>query len=424
MNREMFDYIAASPTSFHAVSHTAELLQKAGYEELFEGAEWSLCAGGRYYTTRNGSSLIAFRIPENDFDGFLIAAAHVDAPAFRVKENAILINSEYLRLSIEKYGGMILSTWLDRPLSVAGRVTVRTEQGLQVRTVDLTEPIAIIPNVAIHQNREINNGYQYNPAVDLLPIVGTGSSDLDLYELVAKQLNVCKNEIYSTELFLYNPARGVCMGDLIAAPRLDDLQCAFSATKAFLTSDNGTSLPVLALFDNEEVGSTTKQGAMSTFLFDVLMRIQPDPIAYRRKLASSLLISCDNAHALHPNHPEYADKNQTALLNHGIVIKHNANQKYTTDAISAGIFKMLCEKANVPVQHYANRADMAGGSTLGNLATTQVSINAIDIGLPQLAMHSSYETAGAKDTEYLVRALRAIFACKLRALPNGGWEIQ
>ena len=424
MNQKLFDYIAACPTSFHAVAHTASLLRKAGYEELFEGAEWSLSAGGNYFTTRNGSSLIAFRIPKNDYDGFLIATAHTDTPAFRIKENSILVTPEYLRLSTEKYGGMIFSTWLDRPLSVAGRVTVRTEKGLKTRLVDFEDPIAIIPNVAIHQNREINNGYPYNPAVDLLPLVGTSATDLDLHELAADKLNVSKNDLYSTELFLYNPARGVCMGDLISAPRLDDLQCAFAATQAFLMSDGGTSLPILALFDNEEVGSVTKQGAMSTFLYDVLMRIQPDAITYRRKLTSSFLISCDNAHALHSNHPEYADKNQTALLNHGIVIKHNANQKYTTDAISAGIFKMLCEKANVPVQHFANRADLAGGSTLGNLATTQVSVNAIDIGLPQLAMHSSYETAGAKDTEYLVHALQYIFSCKLRALPNGEWEIE
>ena len=423
MNQKLFDYIDACPTPFHTVAHTAALLQEAGYEELFEGADWELSAGGRYYTTRNGSSLIAFRIPANDYDGFLIAAAHGDTPTFRIKENAILADAEHLRLSTEKYGGMIFSSWLDRPLSVAGRATVRTKNGLQTCTVDLKEPIAVIPNVAIHQNREINNGFKYNPAIDLIPLVGTKESKINLRLRVAEALNVPEADLLSTELSLYNPAHGVCFGDLIAAPRLDDLQCAFAATQAFLTSETGSSGPVLAIFDNEEVGSSTKQGAASTFLGDVLTRIQPDPIVFRQKLVSSLLISCDNAHALHPNHPEYADKNHTAKLNQGIVIKYNASQKYTTDAVSAGIFELICERAGSPVQSYANRADLAGGSTLGNIATTQVSINAIDIGLPQLAMHSAYETAGALDTEYLVRALRYAYTCKLRALPNGCYEI-
>ncbi len=423
MNQELFDYIESCPTSFHTVGHTASLLREAGYEELFEGSDWSLCAGGRYYTTRNGSSLIAFRIPKNDYTGFLIAAAHGDSPLFRIKENGALINSDYIRLSTEKYGGMIFSSWLDRPLSVAGRVTVRTEKGIATRLVDLKKPIAVIPNVAIHQNREINNGYQYNPAVDLLPLVGTAEAGIDLRGKICEALGIDAKDLLSSDLCLYTAQRGICYGDLISAPRLDDLQCAFAATQAFLTSEGGASVPVLAIFDNEEVGSTTKQGAASTFLFDVLARIQPDPTALRRKLPSSLLVSCDNAHAVHPNHPEYADKNHTARLNEGIVIKYNANQKYTTDAVSAGIFKLICEKADVPVQRYANRADLAGGSTLGNIATTQVSINAIDVGLPQLAMHSAYETAGADDTEFMIRALHRFFSTELSALSDGSYAV-
>jgi aspartyl aminopeptidase len=416
------NYIAACPTAFHTVEHTASLLRDAGYEELFEGAAWSVRTGGRYYTKRNGSSIIAFRVPKGDYNGFLIAAAHGDSPLFRIKENEALINSDYIRLSTEKYGGMILSTWLDRPLSIAGRVTVRTEKGLATALVDLKDPIAVIPNVAIHQNREVNNGYKFNPAVDLLPLVGTAGSGFDLKKAVADQLSVRTEDLLSTELFLYNAERGICYGDLISAPRLDDLQCAFAATQAFLSGDESTSMPMLAIFDNEEVGSTTKQGAASTFLFDVLSRVESDPTALRQKLASSLLVSCDNAHAIHPNHPEYADKNHTAKLNAGIVIKYNANQKYTTDAISAGIFELICEKAGVPVQRYANRADMAGGSTLGNIATTQVSINAIDIGLPQLAMHSSYETAGAKDTGYYVKALTCFYGKKLFMESDGEYK--
>lgn len=424
MNKRLFNYIAASPTAYHAVAHTAETLRENGYQELCESDDWKLTAGKGYFVTRNGSSLIAFRIPKSDFHGFMMTAAHGDSPCFKIKENAELTDGSYVRLSTEKYGGMLCASWMDRPLSVAGRLTVRTENGMDVRLVDLREPCAIIPNVAIHMNRNANDGMSYNPAVDMLPLLSTEGQKGGFRDRVAKAVGVSEKDILTTDLFVYNPEAGVAWGDLISAPRLDDLQCAFASLTAFLQASDGENCPVYCLFDNEEVGSQTKQGAASTFLADVLGRIVPDGNGYRRKIANSFLVSCDNAHAVHPSHPEYSDKNHTVRMNGGIVIKYNANQKYTTDAVSAGIFRLVCEKAGVPYQLYANRADMAGGSTLGNIANTQVSLNTVDIGLAQLAMHSAYETAGAEDTLHMINALKAFYKTSLLMKNDGSYELK
>ena len=423
MNQRLFDYIAASPTAYHAVAHTAAILRAKGYTELCEASAWELTPGGCYFVTRNGSSLIAFRMPEGDFSGFMMTAAHGDSPCFKIKENGTLADPHYVRLSTEKYGGMLFAPWMDRPLSVAGRVTVRTENGLAVKTVDLAKPVAIIPNVAIHMNRAANDGMKYNPAVDMLPLVST-DKDTSLMAQVAEAAGADPLDIVTTDLFVYNPDKGVEWNDLISAPRLDDLQCAFASLIAFTEADKADNLPVYCLFDNEEVGSETKQGAASTFLFDVLTRIVPDPLTYRRKIASGFLVSCDNAHAVHPNHPEYSDKNHSVYMNGGVVIKYNANQRYTTDAVSSGIFRLICEKANVPVQEYANRADMPGGSTLGNIANTQVSLNTVDIGLAQLAMHSAFETAGARDTAHMTNALKQFFETSLTMENNGNYNLK
>ena len=423
MNRALIEYIAASPTAFHAVAHTAKMLDDAGYTGLCEGSAWVLEPGKGYYVTRNGSSLIAFRIPNGDFSGFMMTASHCDSPCFKIKENAELADEHYVRLSTEKYGGMLCASWMDRPLSVAGRVTVRTEQGIEVRLVNLEDTTVMIPNVAIHMNRQANDGMKYNPAVDMLPLYGTKSDKGSLRARVAACVGVEEKDILATDLFVYNPEQGKEWSGYVSAPRLDDLQCAFSALTAFLQAGESSSVPVYCLFDNEEVGSTTKQGAASTFLADVLGRIAGSADALRCHVANSFLVSCDNAHAVHPNHPEYMDKNHAVYMNDGVVIKYNANQKYTSDAVSAAIFRLVCESADVPVQMYANRADMMGGSTLGNIANTQVSLNTVDIGLPQLAMHSAYETAGAADTEYMVRALTAFYGKSLRMERDGSYNL-
>lgn len=427
MNQKLFDFIAASPTPFHAVAHVAKQLDAAGYTALCESKEWALQPGKGYYITRNGSSLIAFRIPAGTFSGFMLTASHCDSPCFKIKENAELTDGHYVRLSTEKYGGMLCAPWMDRPLSIAGRITVRTASGLDVRLVDLKEPSVIIPNVAIHMNRNANENATFNLAVDMIPLYGLDPVKGTLRSRIAAAAGVQEEDILTTDLFVYNPQKGTAWNGCIAAPRLDDLQCAFGALEGFMQAKAGESLPVYCLFDNEEVGSTTKQGAASTFLPDTLKRIAQamglQGSAYRQAVANSFMVSCDNAHAAHPNHGEFADKNHTVYMNGGIVIKYNASQKYTSDAISAAIFQLVCEEAGVPYQRYANRADMGGGSTLGNIANTQVSLNTVDIGLPQLAMHSAYETAGDQDTEFLVRALTVFYGKSLKMDEQGSYHL-
>lgn len=428
INAKLFEYIKACPTAYNAAEHTTKILENAGYSRLCEGSEWKLEAGKGYFVTRNTSSLIAFRVPDGDFSGFMMTAAHLDSPTFRIKENDRLEDGNYIRLSVEGYGGMLRSTWTDRPLSVAGRLVVKTSDGIKTVPVDLKQPVAIIPNVAIHMDRTANDSKSYNTAVDMLPLFSLAGNDtLPLRKMLADAAKVDEKDIVATDVSVYNPQDGAEFGGVISAPRLDDLQCAFATLTAFLQAKKGVGLPVLCLFDNEEVGSRTKQGAASTFLSDTLERICETlgkGSEYRQKVASGFLVSCDNAHAVHPNHPEYADKNHTVRMNGGIVIKYNANQNYTTDAVSEAIFKSFCEKANVKTQFYANRADMAGGGTLGNIANTQVSLNTVDIGLAQLAMHSAYETAGADDTEAMISALSEFFAGGIEMKADGEYSVR
>ena len=422
MNQALFSYIAACPTAFQAAAHTAALLEAEGYRLLRETEEWTLEPGGRYYVMRNGSSLIAFRLPKGRPVGFMMTAAHGDSPTFKIKENAELTGENETRLSVEGYGGMLCASWMDRPLSVAGRAMVRTEDGVAMRLIDLRDDLALIPNVAIHMNRDANNGAKYNFAVDMQPLYGEKGG---FHRRIAEAAGVAEEDLLTHDLFLYNPQPGVEWGGYISAPRLDDLQCAFAALQGFLTAGESQSAAVYCLFDNEEVGSQTKQGAASTFLRETLERIcDALGLTLRTMAAGSFLLSCDNAHAVHPNHPEYADKNHAVRMNGGVVIKYNASQRYTTDAVSAALFQTVCEAAGVPFQRYANRPDMAGGSTLGSIANTQVSLNMADIGLAQLAMHSAFETAGAEDTAHMVQALKTFFGMTLRTGGDGTYQLR
>lgn len=416
--REMLEFIDKSPTCFQAVKNVCDMLTAAGFAELGEADEWKLEKGKGYFVTRNESSVIAFRIPEQ-LSGFHIAAAHSDSPSFKVKESPeSTVEEHYVRLNTEKYGGMILSTWLDRALSVAGRIAVNGEKGIETRLVNVDKDLLVIPNVAIHMNRDMNNGVAYNPQVDMLPLFADCSDGekRSLMSCVAEAAGVNEEDIMGHDLFLYTREKGRLLGEsgeFVLAPRLDDLQCAFSVAKAFAESVPQQYVSVCAVFDNEEVGSGTKQGADSTFLEDVLWRICEalglSRSGYLRMLAGSFLISADNAHAVHPNHPEKADPTNRPYLNGGIVIKYHGSQKYTTDAVSAAKLKSLCKRAEVPFQTYANRSDIAGGSTLGNISTAHVSVSSVDIGLPQLAMHSAVETAGMRDTKYAVDMLKVFF---------------
>lgn len=420
MNKELFDFIKGSPTAYHACDAASQMLKSGGYTEVFEGEKWEIADGGKYFVRRNGSSLIAFSSPEKCSGGFMITASHSDSPCLKIKDNASLSDATYTRLSTEVYGGPIYSTWLDRPLGVAGRVSVKSNEEIEVKLVDSKEPCVIIPNVAIHMNREVNTGFKFNASVDLIPLFDSNSPETEFKEFIAKLAGVNEEDILASDLYVYNCQDGVEFGSFISAPRLDDLQCAYSALMAFLSAEESDATPVYALFDNEEVGSQTKQGAASTFLYDTLERIADATNSdYKRSVANSFMVSCDNAHAIHPNHPEYADKNHTVKMNDGVVIKYNANQKYTSDGVSAAIFKLICERANVPYQTYCNRADMPGGSTLGSIANTKVSLNTVDIGIAQLAMHSSFETAGRDDTEYMIRALEKFYSSSIHPTESG-----
>ncbi len=418
VNRELLDFVDRSPNSFFAIANMAAMLEDAGYERLYEGQAWALRPGQGYYVTRNGSALIAFVIPKEDFVGFQIMASHSDSPMFKVKTNAeIEFEKKYIKLNVEKYGGMLCAPWLDRPLSVAGRVAVRTSGGIEMRLVNIDRDLLIIPSLAIHMNRQANEGYAYNAQKDMLPLFGGLDAGGGFEKMIAEAAGAEPGDILDTDLFLYNRMKGTMFGlnnDFIASGRLDDLQCAFASLKGFLDAEPSDSVAVHCVFDNEEVGSGTKQGAASTFLKDVLHRINAamgrTEEGYLMALASSFLVSADNAHSIHPNQPDKADPTNRPYMNAGIVIKYSANQKYTTDAVSGAIFRTLCDRAGVPYQTFANRSDILGGSTLGNISNTQVALNTVDIGLAQLAMHSSYETAGCKDTAYLREAARVLFS--------------
>ncbi len=410
LSGELLEFIEKSPSSFHAVQTLGDLLTEKGYIRLHENKQWQLEDGKGYFVTRNGSSIIAFRM-KKEFTGFGISAAHSDYPCFKIKDKGELCG-EFVRLNTEKYGGMICSTWLDRPLSVAGRVLVAQESGIRSMLLNVDRDLLLIPSVAIHMNRLANDGMKYNPAVDTVPLFGDKSCKGGFLRMVAQELGVEEEQILGTDLYVYARQKGCVWGSegqYISSRALDDLQCAFSSMKGFLEAGEGKCLPVCAVFDNEEVGSSTRQGAASTFLQDVLRRLCASEEEYCQALASSFLLSCDNAHAVHPNHPEYADAENKVRLNEGVVLKFNAGQKYTTDGISGAYVKYLCKKNDIPLQSYANRSDMGGGSTLGNIATTRVSVCSADVGLPQLAMHSAYESAGVKDTAYMVKLCKALF---------------
>lgn len=414
INEKLFQFIENSPTAFHAVHNCEEILKEKGYTKLEEREEWELTPQGKYYVTRNDSSLIAFAIPEGAFKGFHMAAAHSDSPCFKVKEQAEMeVEKNYTKLNVEPYGGMVYSSWFDRPLSVAGRIV--TKDGSRLVNLDMDS--LIIPNMAIHMNREINKGFVYNPQVDLLPLFGGKLGEKGLLHYFAHKCDIEKDDILGHDLFLYARQKPAYVGlnkEFIYSPRLDDLQCAFSLVTAIAEENPKEYVNLCAVFDNEEVGSGTKQGADSTFLEDVLERIAESFYlgkgAMRQKLAESFLISADNGHAVHPNHPEKSDPTNRSFLNGGIVIKYNANQKYTTDGVSAAKIKLLCEDAKVPCQTFVNRSDEPGGATLGNISTAHISVESADIGLPQLAMHCSVETAGSEDTAYLYKMMKRYYS--------------
>ncbi len=416
MVQSMLRYIQKSPTCFHAVDTLTQMLREQGYVPVGEG-EVSLQPGGKYYTTRNGSSLIAFRVPEQKPAGFLLTGTHSDSPCFRVRDTAERTGT-YTRLSVEPYGGLLHATWVDRPLSVAGRVLVRREDRVESVLVDFCRDTVLIPNLAIHLNREANNGLKYDVARDLIPLYGGGEADGSFRAELARLAGCSPEDILATDLFVYNNQPGTAWGtegEFVSAPRLDDLACVYACAQGFLMARDTEFIPILAVFDNEEIGSETKQGAGSSFLPDTICAIcealEISPAQRRKLLTNSMMLSCDNGHGLHPNRPELSDSNEAPVLGKGVVVKHSP--RYATDGVSTAVFCELCHRAGVPVQHYSNRPDQAGGSTLGNIANTGTAVRTVDVGMAQLAMHSSFETAGSADVAYMVRAVTAFYGARL-----------
>lgn len=430
--KELLTFIEKSYSCFHLIQNMKEELKENGFQELYESQEWQLERGGKYYVSRNESSLIAFQIPKENFTGFQIMASHSDFPTFKVKENPeICVENQYTKLNVEKYGGMLCAPWFDRPLSVAGRLLVKVGDAIETKLVNVDRDLVMIPNLAIHMNREVNDGYKYNAQTDMLPLYSNTAEKGNFMSVVAESAGVEKENILGSDLYLYNRMAGSIWGgneEFVSSPKLDDTQCAFASLKGFLQAENKKAVSVHCVLDNEEVGSGTKQGAASTFLKDTLGRINRGlnrtEDEYLRALANSFMISADNAHGVHPNYSDKTDLTNRPYLNGGIVIKYSANQKYTTDAVSAAMFKTICDRAKVPYQNFVNRSDMLGGSTLGNISNTQVAVNTVDIGVAQLAMHSPYETCGVKDTYYLIEVAKEFYKSAVISDGNGKYHIE
>ena len=416
ISRDLIHFIAKSPSTFHAVRGIKAALLYAGFTEIREEDTWQIEKGGKYVVTRNGSALMAFTVPQEGAEAFHITTSHCDSPTFKIKEDPEIADGPYVKLNVEGYGGMIMSTWLDRPLSVAGRLLVTENGHLAEKLVAIDGTMLVIPSVSIHMDRSVNQHKEWKVQKDMLPLYGMTGAKTPFMDVIAAAAKVKAEDILAHDLILYSRVPGTIWGEereFISSPKLDDLQCAFACFRGFTQGQKEKYISVYALFDNEEVGSATSQGAGSTFLANTLERLARS-LGYSydetmAMIARSFMISADNAHSVHPNHPEYADPVNRPVINGGIVIKYSAAQKYATNAFSAAYFKKLCKDHDIPTQTFTNHSDNPGGSTLGNISNTVIAMPTVDIGLPQLAMHSSYETAGVKDTAYLVDAVTKFY---------------
>ena len=424
--KELIEFIHESPTNFHAVANAKKELLSNGFKQLFSGEAWQIEKGGKYFVTKNHSSLFAFEIGSGEIaeDGFKIVCAHSDSPTFRIKPNAEMpVAGKYLKLNTEVYGGPIMYTWFDRPLSMAGRVMLRSLNPLKPATqfVNFKRPLMVIPHIAIHFNRAVNDqGNPLSKQKDMLPVIAmindTFEKDDYLVKLIAEEMGVSPEDILDFDLTLYEYEKGCLFGvneEFISSGKLDDLAMAHAGLKAFVASEKCRKTKVLAIFDNEEVGSGTKQGAGSPILRTIVERIvfglggKPEDLY--RAIHNSFMISADMAHALHPNYVEKHDPTNHPVMNGGPVIKFNANQKYVTDGDSAAVFETICKMAGVPCQKFVNHSDMAGGSTLGNILLSQMEMRGVDIGNPMWAMHSVRETGGVLDHAYVIKAFTTFY---------------
>lgn len=409
----MLDFIYESPTQFNAVAVSAEMLEKNGFEKLNPKENWKLEVGKKYYTTKNSSALVAFKVNSDkvEKEGFRIIGSHTDSPGFRIKPNAEMEScGAYLKLNTEGYGGMILSTWLDRPLAMAGRVFLRGENPFKPveKIVNINKPVCIIPNLAIHMNRSINDGYKYNKQTDMLPLVGLINEQLEkdnyMVKLLAAELNVEIEEIIDFDIFLYEYEKGCftgANGEFISTGRLDNLSMYYSSVEALLDSDSKSGISIAVGFDNEEVGSSTKQGADSNMLLNILERIcislGKDRQQFFEAIENSFIISSDLAHAVHPNVNSMADPTNRPVMGKGPVIKVHAGQAYTSDGYSISVYKEICRECGVEYQEFVNKSDQRGGSTIGPISSTHIDIPSVDIGAPILSMHSIRELGCSED---------------------------
>ena len=409
----MLDFIYKSPTQFNAVEVSAEMLEKNGFEKLNPKENWKLEVGKKYYTTKNSSALVAFKVNSDEVEkeGFRIIGSHTDSPGFRIKPNAEMEScGAYLKLNTEGYGGMILSTWLDRPLAMAGRVFLRGENPFKPveKIVNINKPVCIIPNLAIHMNRSINDGYKYNKQTDMLPLVGLINEQLEkdnyMVKLLASELNVEVEEIIDFDIFLYEYEKGCFTGaneEFISTGRLDNLSMYYSSIEALLDSDSKSGISIAVGFDNEEVGSATKQGADSNMLLNILERIcislGKDRQQFFEAIENSFIISSDLAHAVHPNVNGMADPTNRPVMGKGPVIKVHAGQAYTSDGYSISVYKEICRECGVEYQEFVNKSDQRGGSTIGPISSTHIDIPSVDVGAPILSMHSIRELGCSED---------------------------
>lgn len=417
--QELIDFIYDSPSPFHAVESTKRVLIDKGFVELKLRAKWQIEKGGKYFTTTNDSALVAFVVGNGSIEeeGFKLIGAHTDAPGFSIKPSPEMTENGYLKLNTEVYGGPILSTWMDRPLSIAGRVTLKSENILhpESKLVNINKPILIIPNLAIHMNRKVNEGVELNKQKDTLPVLGLINDEFEkenyLVKLLAEELSVDAENIVDFDLFLYEYEKGSIIGlnnEFISSGRLDDLAMVHAGIVALADTEPTKGTNVMICFDNEEVGSRTKQGAGSpmvrTVLERIVMALGKDKEDFFRALYSSFIISADMAHPVHPSAPEKHDPTNKPRINKGPIIKINANQSYTTDSDSNTVYEMICRNAGVPVQKFVNRSDVRGGSTIGPISSTQMDIRSVDIGNPMLAMHSIRELGGVADHYYVKKS--------------------
>lgn len=422
---ELINYIYESPTSFHAVKNAVFELKKSGFIEVKEGEVLKIKKGGKYFITKNQSALIAFTVGNGELEneGFRIIGAHTDSPGFRIKPNSdIEVENAYVKLNTEVYGGPILNTWMDRPLSLAGRVVFKGSNPFHpnIKLLNIKKPLMIIPNLAIHMNRNINSGVELNRQKHMLPLLSLVNNKFKqghyLTQIISEELSIPEEDILDFDLFLYEFEKGRIIGadqEFISSGRLDDLSMVYSGIKAICNSKIKNTTNVMVCFDNEEVGSTTKQGANSPMLLSILERIAfnlgKNMDDFYRAISKSFIISCDLGHALHPNYEEKSDPVNRPIINKGPIIKISASQSYTTDAVSSAIYKSICKEAGIPVQIFVNRSDERGGSTIGPISSSHINMMSLDMGLAILSMHSIRELGGIKDYIYALKSFNKFY---------------